>query len=149
MIKKILATTFTLILIFSSFNFSFASEPPTNYSEVPLIFEGNNLKRASIKGDYGTAYVGASGRTLRWRLTSKKGPIMSFVGTLRVKDLNGRVKATMTVTGGGKSTISGERGVPSKIKRGTYLVEMTGSGVTSRGTNFYVGSGLHQTFTIY
>lgn len=151
MIKKILATSFTLILIFSSFNFSFASEQPIEYTEMPLIFESNNLERASseLPGDYGTAYIGAYGRTLNWRLTSKKGPIMSFIGTLRVKDLKGRTKATLTISGGGKSTISGQRSVPSNIKKGTYMVEMSGSGVTSRGTSFYIGRGLHQSFTIY
>ena len=86
-------------------------------------------ERASISGNFGTAYIG------------------SFAGTILVTTTSGVPVKTYYVSGGGMSP-TGQVSV-SSLKKGTYRATFGGNGVTVSGKKFNILPGLSETFTKY
>lgn len=96
--------------------------------KAPIVFSTDE-ERASISGNFGTAYIG------------------SFAGTILVTTTSGLPVKTYYVSGGGMSP-TGQVSV-SSLKKGTYRATFGGNGVTVSGKKFNILPGLSETFTKY
>ena len=96
--------------------------------KAPIVFSTDE-ERASISGNFGTAYIG------------------SFAGTILVTTTSGIPVKTYYVSGGGMSP-TGQVSV-SSLKKGTYRATFGGNGVTVLGKKFNILPGLSETFTKY
>ena len=96
--------------------------------KAPIVFSTDE-ERASISGNFGTAYIG------------------SFAGTILVTTTSGIPVKTYYVSGGGMSP-TGQVSV-SSLKKGTYRAIFGGNGVTVSGKKFNILPGLSETFNKY
>ena len=96
--------------------------------KAPIVFSTDE-ERASISGNFGTAYIG------------------SFAGTILVTTTSGIPVKTYYVSGGGRSP-TGQVSV-SSLKKGTYRATFGGNGVTVSGKKLNILPGLSETFTKY
>ncbi|HFL3113476.1 TPA: hypothetical protein ACG3KP_003944, partial [Clostridioides difficile] len=108
--KKLFALLLTLSLVILPSTSVFANEKVENdsiYAEAPLVFQSN--EKASAHGSGGTAYIGyMSSKQLNWRITSSKGIVILFAGTVEIRNSKNTIMASYPISGGGSSTISGQ-----------------------------------------
>ncbi|CCL35985.1 hypothetical protein I5976_16865 [Clostridioides difficile] len=146
--KRLFALLLTLSLVILPSTLVFANEKAENdsiYAEAPLVFQSN--EKASTHGSGGTAYIGyMSSKHLNWRITSSKGIVILFSGTVEIRNSKNMLVASYPISGGGSSTISGQIDV-KYLKKGDYKAILKGTGTTGGGV-LVVKSGLVQMFTI-
>ncbi len=150
--KKFIGTIIAIAVIVVPSTQSFAYENKKVIdlevmNKAPIVFSKDE-ERASISGDFGTAYIGymSSAKMLNWRLTPKE-LIGSFSGTILVTNMSGLPVKTYYVSGSGMSP-TGQISV-SALKKGTYKATFAGNGVTVSGKKFNILPGLSETFTKY
>lgn len=151
--KKITTLLLTLIICSIPLTSTFANEisdEEFNFTEVPLEATLDTNARNSVTGLGGTAYIGSmnNGNTLIWRITSTKGPILSFAGTISITDTKGKHIKTLYVSGGGPISITKQVAVGSGVKKGsTYKATFNGSGVSGK-YEISVANGCVHHFTV-
>ncbi len=148
--KKFIGTLMAIMIIVVPSSQIFANEQVMDSEamrKAPIVFSTDE-ERASISGNFGTAYIGymSSAKMLNWRLTPNE-LIGSFAGTILVTTTSGIPVKTYYVSGGGMSP-TGQVSV-SSLKKGTYRATFGGNGVTVSGKKFNILPGLSETFTKY
>ena len=129
--KKFIGTLMAIMIIIVPSSQIFANEQVMDSEamrKAPIVFSTDE-ERASISGNFGTAYIG------------------SFAGTILVTTTSGIPVKTYYVSGGGMSP-TGQVSV-SSLKKGTYRATFGGNGVTVSGKKFNILPGLSETFTKY
>ena len=129
--KKFIGTLMAIMIIVVPSSQIFANEQVMDSEamrKAPIVFSTDE-ERASISGNFGTAYIG------------------SFAGTILVTTTSGLPVKTYYVSGGGMSP-TGQVSV-SSLKKGTYRAIFGGNGVTVSGKKFNILPGLSETFTKY
>ena len=129
--KKFIGTLMAIMIIVVPSSQIFANEQVMDSEamrKAPIVFSTDE-ERASISGNFGTAYIG------------------SFAGTILVTTTSGIPVKTYYVSGGGMSP-TGQVSV-SSLKKGTYRATFGGNGVTVSGKKFNILPGLSETFTKY
>ena len=129
--KKFIGTLMAIMIIVVPSSQIFANEQVMDSEamrKAPIVFSTDE-ERASISGNFGTAYIG------------------SFAGTILVTTTSGIPVKTYYVSGGGMSP-TGQVSV-SSLKKGTYRATFGGNGVTVSGKKFNILPGLSETFNKY
>ena len=129
--KKFIGTLMAIMIIVVPSSQIFANEQVMDSEamrKAPIVFSTDE-ERASISGNFGTAYIG------------------SFAGTILVTTTSGLPVKTYYVSGGEMSPI--DQVSVSSLKKGTYRAIFGGNGVTVSGKKFNILPGLSETFTKY
>ena len=129
--KKFIGTLMAIMIIVVPSSQIFANEQVMDSEamrKAPIVFSTDE-ERASISGNFGTAYIG------------------SFAGTILVTTTSGLPVKTYYVSGGEMSPI--DQVSVSSLKKGTYRATFGGNGVTVSGKKFNILPGLSETFTKY
>ena len=129
--KKFIGTLMAIMIIVVPSSQIFANEQVMDSEamrKASIVFSTDE-ERASISGNFGTAYIG------------------SFAGTILVTTTSGLPVKTYYVSGGEMSPI--DQVSVSSLKKGTYRAIFGGNGVTVSGKKFNILPGLSETFTKY